>query len=140
MAMEVTPPIISSIVKISCPVCGFHTLIVLSSLLASIHPSPLMATLFTHSESPSRVRNSRPERVYHTLIRLSSLPLTIVCPSGLKATQLTASLCPWRVNSRDGDVYRFHALIVLSPLPLASNSSSGLKATQLTASLCPLRE
>ena len=63
---------------------------------------------------------------------VSALALIKVCPSGLMATELTASECPLKVrsNSPDSGVDR---LILLSLLPLVRMLLSGLIAAELTA-------
>src|SRR5260370_12443447 len=109
-------------VRTSLPVDNSHTLIVLSQLpLTRVCPSeltatlrtlmararairsrwrtPSSATLLTASASPVRVRTSLPVDNSHTLIVLSLLPLTRVCPPGLMATLTTASVWPVRVGS-----------------------------------------
>src|SRR5438876_357133 len=60
-------------------------------------------------------------------------------PSGLKATSLTALVCPLRERTC-WPVFASHTLTVPSPLAEARCFPSGLKATLQTLSACPLRE
>ena len=58
-------------------------------------------------------------------------------PSGLKATLLTASVCPLRVRT-SWPVCASHTFTVLSSLPLTRRLPSGLKATLQTPAGVPL--
>src|SRR5512136_1654493 len=97
-----------------------------------------MATEFTPSECPVRVRSKSPVAADQILIVLSPLPLASHRPSGLMATELTQLECPVRVRS-NSPVAADQILIVASPLPLASHRPSGLMATELTSLECPVR-
>ena len=70
-------------------------------------------------------------------IVLSSLPLTIHLPSGLKATELTDSSCPCKGCPRAWPVVASQIRIVLSALLLTIHLSSGLKATEIIVPSCP---
>lgn len=70
----------------------------------------------------------------HSRIVLSSPAEARVLPSGLHATELTASECPLRV-ARHLRLATSHSFIVLSSLPEANCLPSGLKETDLTAGM-----
>jgi len=72
------------------------------------------------------------------LDRLSLLPEANVLPSGLKATDHTSAVWPWRVAC-SLPVATSHSLIVLSALPEASVLRSGLNATEKTGIVWPRR-
>ncbi len=61
------------------------------------------------------------------------------CPSGLKATSMTASVCPVRASPMGWRVSEFHKRIVWSLPAEASRCPSGLNATLSTESVCPVR-
>ena len=64
---------------------------------------------------------------------LSELPLTIWYPSGVKATLMTASVCPVPLKPFTSlPVLTSHSLRVLSRLPLTILFPHGLKATLVT--------
>ncbi len=65
---------------------------------------------------------------------LSKEPETRRLPSGLKATDCTRSVCPWRGGPMGLPVAASQRRRVLSPEPETRRLPSGLKATELTQS------
>src|SRR5262245_46627506 len=98
-------------------------------------PSGLNATLRTRCPG-LRVRTSRPVLASHTLSALSRLPEARSRPSGLKATQVTASVCPLRDSTSRASAGA-QILTVSSSLPEARSLPSRLYATHRTPPSCP---
>jgi hypothetical protein len=68
---------------------------------------------------------------------LSWLPEAKNLPSGVKATELTECLCPFKVAITFCHS-KLHSLTVLSSLPEAKYLPSGEKAKEHTISLCDI--
>ena len=66
---------------------------------------------------------------------LSHEPETMRRPSGLKATDQTSSVCPWRGEPIGLPVAASQSRRVLSSDPVTMRRPSGLKATELTVSV-----
>ena len=114
---------------------------------AYLHPFPLYVyTQETHDQKnqtgskiekkgngtyqcPFREHSCSPEAASHMSTVRSSLPLTILLPSGLKHTDVTKSVCPLSCES-SLPVATSHMRTVLSSLPLASRVPSGLRRTR----------
>src|SRR6266853_532123 len=82
-----------------------------------------MATLLTDikkvREWPVRVRSSSPLWRFHTLIVLSQLPLTSICPSGLMVTLVTILKWPVRVLTKINSIF-----LVVDTVGAVNGSSS----------------
>ena len=76
------------------------------------------------------------DEMSQTFTVLSSLPLTIRFPSGLKLTLLTSTACPLSVSAA-WPVWASQTFSVLSQLPLTIRFPSGLKLTLVTTLECP---
>src|SRR5262245_59470333 len=122
----------------SWPLSASHSLIVRSELPeASVFPFGLKATEETWAVRPLSVARSWPLAASNNLIsplkcnlgssqRLQALAEARVLPSGLKATEVTQSVCPLSV-ARSWPLAASHNLIVWSSLPEATVLPSGLK-------------
>src|SRR6266567_441886 len=81
-------------------------------------------------------RTHCPPSTSHSSRAPSSLPLSRLPPSGVKARPSTTPLWPEN-TSRVRPSWASHSRMVRSLLPLASVAPSGLHATQFTCSVCP---
>src|SRR6187455_2053103 len=85
-----------------------------------------------------RGKSSSRRPTSQTLAVWSSLPVTILWPSGEKAADRTPALCPASENS-SWPVPVSHTLAVWSKLAVTTYWPSREKATEETSSVCPLR-
>src|SRR5260370_294499 len=124
-------------VFLSAPVSAFHSLMVFDpTMLAPIPPLGENRTARTIS-SALIVCLRAPDCASHSLTVSSRLPLPIVLPSAVKATDITVSASPVTVSFSETP-WACHSFRDLSKLPLANFEPSGEKATQVTSPVCPL--
>lgn len=96
-------------------------------------PFSILHSLFSILYSPFSIQ------LYRQILRVPSQPpLTSDLPSGLNATDFTASAWPERVW-HNSPLLRSHIFMVSSLLPLAQFFLSGLIATDNIEFVCPVR-